>query len=106
MLVPPNLRRFLLGLGMLGLLLLVSQSAPADETAWLYQRSYFSHVPSPDLPVPYPQPVSRSAYRPAFYANGPAFWVQAGQRTKSVVIRSGNTVDFTILHDSWFQLRP
>lgn len=71
---------------------------------WMFRRSYFSHGSPEGLPPDYPLPVSRSAYRTAYYPQG--FGVSAAYRINNYVIQNGNRVDRTIYTEGWFHFLP
>ena len=73
---------------------------------WMFRRSYYSHALTEDVDVPYPLPRARSAHRPAYVGNHPGFSVRGGFRFNRVRIRSGNSIDTTILRENWFEIRP
>lgn len=80
-------------------------SATADD--WMFRPSYYSHVPDISVPpdggqaiadasVPFPQPMPRSAYRPAFTQLGPGFAVRNTYRFNVYRLWSGRSFDTTI----------
>ena len=72
----------------------------------MFRRSYFSHVPSADVKVDYPLPRSRSAYRRAWVAAHPGFSARGGYRINRIQLRSGSSVDTTVILEDWFEIRP
>lgn len=79
---------------------------PVQAGGWMFRRSYFSHALPPGAPVEYPLPNSRSAYRSAYVGNKPGFSVYGAYRINRIRIRSGNSVDTTILRENRFEIRP
>jgi hypothetical protein len=78
--------------------------AAADDTGWVYRRSYFSHVLPPEVQARYPVPVSRSAYRLPLVDTYPGFAVQEVQRFNAIQFDHGN--DTTIYRQFWVQVKP
>lgn len=68
---------------------------------WMFRRSYYSHVLPEPVPPGYPQPVSRSAYRGAYYRDG--FGVRTTYRVNNHVIQNGNRVDWTFYREGWVE---
>lgn len=66
---------------------------------WMFRRSYYSHALPQPVPMDYPQPVSRSAYRGAYYREG--FGVRSSFRLNNHVIQNGNRVDWTFYREGW-----
>lgn len=82
---------------------------PAQEVRgedWMFRRSYYSHERPPGEPPGYPLPRSRAAYRPAYVGQNPGFAIRGAHRFNTIYLRSGNSVDVTILREDWFNLRP
>ncbi len=79
----------------------------ASAGAWLFRRSYFSHVLPPDVAATYPQPESRSAYRRAIPSPHPSFSIRGGYRHNTINIRgAGGSRDYTVEREYWFELNP
>lgn len=75
--------------------------ANAHAENWSFKRSYFSHEIPQQVAQNYPRPESRSAYRRPYKVNrGVA--VRGGYRYNRVFLRSGNSVDSTVLWEGWF----
>ena len=105
--------RYLLILFVLGLVSSfdVSESSAND---WMFRSSYYSHSPSPELLAaqeqapeqfvpPYPQPVPRSAYRPAHAQLGPGFAVRSKYRFNVYRLWTGRSYDTTIFRNFSFE---
>ncbi|MEZ6045617.1 MAG: hypothetical protein R3C11_08585 [Planctomycetaceae bacterium] len=98
----PGIRRPLgIILGCLLALISFSSMAEAADGSWMYRRSYFSHAPEPDCDIQYPQPVSKSAYRPAYHGVHPGFAVTGGYRVNRVQFQLGGSVDTTVQYENW-----
>ncbi len=73
---------------------------------WMFRRSYFSHTLPEGVKIDYPRPDSRSAYRRAYVGANPGFSIRGGYRFNTVRLQAGNSVDTTIIRDSWFEIQP
>lgn len=78
---------------------------PAAAGDWRFRRSYFSHQVPAELQARYPAPLSRSAYRTAVAGYLPGFSVQGGFRFNTIRLRSGNSIDNTVIYEGWFRQR-
>jgi hypothetical protein len=78
--------------------------AAADDTGWVFHRSYFSHYLPPEVQSRYPVPESRSAYRLPLVDTYPGFAVQGVQRYNTIQFDNGN--DTTIYRQFWIQFKP
>lgn len=76
-------------------------AAPAQD--WMFRPSYFSYPPDPAVDAAAPPIPPRSAYRRAFVGAGPGFAVRGGYRYNYIFLRSGNSVDVTVLREGWFE---
>jgi hypothetical protein len=84
-----------------GLSAFAVRPAAADDTGWVFRRSYFSHVLPPQVQARYPVPESRSAYRLPLVDVYPGFSVQGVQRYNTILMDQGN--DVTIYRQFWIQ---
>jgi hypothetical protein len=76
----------------------------ADD--WMFKRSYFSHALPPGVTPPFPVPESRSAYRKAYYSEGPTFQVRSAYRINNFVLQNGARSDRTIYQEGYIQFGP
>ena len=86
---------------------LLTAEAPARGNDWMFRRSYFSHAQPHDVP-PHAEfyPGSRSAYRRPWVGTSPGFAARGGYRYNTLFLRSGNSVDFTVIRENWFEINP
>ena len=86
-------------------LCLLFSSSNANAENWAFKRSYYSHEIPQQIAHQFPRPVSRSAYRlPIKSSQGIA--IRGGYRYNHVYLRSGNSVDHTVLWEGWFGVQP
>jgi len=78
----------------------------AECADWTFRRSYFSHELPPEVATVTPQPISRSAYRPAIPNPSPGFSITGGYRWNRVVIQNGASQDFTVLRSDFVKFPP
>lgn len=92
-------------------------SAGANDAVandWMFRPSYYSHVPAADAHAApdqmtaqfdplFPQPVPRSAYRPAHAQLGPGFAVRGAYRYNVYRLWSGRSYDTTIFRHFSFE---
>ncbi len=101
--------RYLQFLFVLGIVLSIDAAA-ASANDWMFRPSYYSHAPSSEMlaaqePMaeqfvsPYPQPVPRSAYRPAHAQLGPGFAIRSKYRFNVYRLWSGRSYDTTIFRN-------
>lgn len=101
--------RYLLVLFVLGFVSSID-AAEASAEDWMFRPSYYSHALSPELLAaqkqmpeqfvsPYPQPVPRSAYRPAHAQLGPGFAVRSKYRFNVYRLWTGRSYDTTIFRN-------
>lgn len=82
----------------------VNPRAAAAED-WMFARSYFSHDIPPQMAHLYPQPESRSAYRPAYTGEQPGFSARGAYRFRVLQMNSGSSRDTTIFREQWLNTR-
>ncbi|MCA9040992.1 MAG: hypothetical protein KDA65_11640 [Planctomycetaceae bacterium] len=88
--------------GCLLALIFCGSASEAADGSWMYRRSYFSHAPDPYSEIQYPQPVSQSAYRPAYHGVHPGFAVKSGYRINRIQFQTGSGgFDTTIQYEGW-----
>lgn len=77
---------------------------PTDSAAtdWMYGRSWFSHTPVAEQPVP----TQRSATRSALPQIGPGFAVRSTYRINVYRIRNGRSYDTTVFRQFSAHGRP
>jgi len=83
-----------------------SDRAAADDTGWMFRRSYFSHVLPPEIQARYPVPESRSAYRRPLVNLAPGFGIRGSYRYNPIEIYDGRSTDVEIYRQFWFQTEP
>ncbi len=88
----------------------LTQAGAASANDWMFRRSYYSHAlvdQSADAPAEqgsmFPQPVPRSAYRPAHAQIGPGFAVRGHYRYNVYRLWSGRSLDTTIFREFSFE---
>lgn len=104
----PNFRPLVrcVAMAVVGVMWLGAVAGPAAAEDWMFYRSYFSHI-GPMAACPgYPQPYSRSAYRPAVAGTTPGFAVRGGFRSSTIVLGVGPSFDVTVLREGWMERRP
>ncbi len=97
-----RLNRIVCGFAFAGVTLL-SVTDSSDASDWAFRRSYFSHAPGAYL-AEVPQPHSRSAYRVPYAPEGIA--VRGIYRYDNVFLRSGNSVERTLIWEGSLNVRP
>jgi hypothetical protein len=80
------------------------ESASAED--WMFKRSYHSHALPPELAQQYSAPPSRSAYRVPYVPAQYGMSVKGGYRYNHIWLRSGNSVDHTVLVEGWVDVQP
>jgi len=84
------------------MLMSASEPVEAADGSWMFRRSYFSHADNCCGEVEYPQPVSRSEYRPAYVGSTTNYSFRGGFRFNRINIRgAGSSYDTTIRHEGW-----
>lgn len=78
----------------------------AQAEGWMFRRSYYSHELPDGVESNHPRPHSRSAYRRAYVGSGYGFAVRGGYRISRTHLRVGNSVDTTVVHEGWYNIRP
>ena len=89
-----------------GLACLLAAAAPAEAGDWMFRRSYYTHDLPPEVARHYPQPQSRSAYRPAIAGNTPGLSIRGGYRFNRIFLSGPAATDITIYREDWYELEP
>ena len=79
---------------------------PLNAQDWMFRRSYFSHAAPDGVDVEYPRPRSRSAYRRPIAGSGFGFAARGAYRYNRIQIRSGDSIDVTVIRDFRFEMVP
>ena len=87
--------------------ILLACSVPAARAEdWTFKRSYYSHDLPQGVQPNYPLPVSRSAYRPAYYREAFGLSIRSAYRTNNYVIQNGNRTDRTYYREGYVEINP